>query len=58
MASISLGLGTSNTPMLNVKREEWPRFGESDPTIKRLRDKTGAERAASDRSSGTLPRVR
>lgn len=41
MASIVVGLGTSHTPMLNVKRDEWPRFGESDPTIAQLRDKSG-----------------
>jgi len=41
VASIVLGLGTSHTPMLNVKRDEWQRFAESDPTITRLRDKAG-----------------
>jgi 3-O-methylgallate 3,4-dioxygenase len=41
MASIVVGLGTSHTPMLNVKRDDWPRFADSDPTIAQLRDKTG-----------------
>jgi Catalytic LigB subunit of aromatic ring-opening dioxygenase len=41
MASIVLGLGTSHTPMLNVRRDEWCRFSESDPTIAALRDKAG-----------------
>ena len=41
MAKIVLGLGSSHTPMLNVGREEWPRFRESDPTITQLRDRSG-----------------
>lgn len=41
MARIVLGIGSSHTPMLNVKRSEWPRFRESDPAIERLRDKAG-----------------
>ena len=41
MASIVLGLGTSHTPMLNVQRDEWPNFAESDPTIAVQRDRDG-----------------
>jgi Catalytic LigB subunit of aromatic ring-opening dioxygenase len=41
MASIVLGLGTSHTPMLNARCEDWPRFAESDPTIARQQDKEG-----------------
>lgn len=58
MASIVLGLGTSHTPMLNVKREEWPRFVESDPTITRLRDKAGELKTYDELATIAEPRVR
>lgn len=41
MASIILGLGTSHTPMLNARCEDWPRFAESDPAMARQQDKEG-----------------
>lgn len=44
MASIILGLGTSHTPMLNARCEDWPRFAESDPAIAHQQDKEGRHR--------------
>ena len=58
MASIVLGLGSSHTPMLNVKREEWPRFGESDPTIAQLRDRAGGLRTYDELVTIAEPAVR
>lgn len=58
MASIVLGIGTSHTPMLNVEREEWPRFCESDPTIARFRDKAGGERSYDQLLALADPEVR
>ena len=58
MASIVLGLGSSHTPMLNVKREEWARFGESDPTIARLRDTAGGVRTYDELATIAAPGVR
>jgi len=36
MARITLGIGTSHTPMLNVGPDEWPRFEELDRQRKHL----------------------
>jgi len=58
MASIVLGLGSSHTPMLNVTREEWPRFSESDPTISQLRDKAGRVRSYDELVTIAEPGVR
>jgi hypothetical protein len=58
MASIVLGLGSSHTPMLNVGREEWPRFRESDPVIERLRDKSGALRSYDELVTVSEPAMR
>jgi len=58
MASIILGLGTSHTPMLNVKREEWPRFVESDPAIVPQRDKEGRVRTYDELLTLAPPSVR
>lgn len=58
MASIVLGLGTSHTPMLNVKCEDWPRFVESDPTIVPQRDKDGRVRTYDELVTLAEPSVR
>jgi 3-O-methylgallate 3,4-dioxygenase len=42
--------------MLNVRREEWPRFRESDPTITQLRDRSGEFRTYQELATKTEPR--
>lgn len=55
MASIVLGLGSSHTPMLNVRRDEWIRFAEFDPAIDQLRDKAGELRTYADLKEAAAP---
>lgn len=58
MAEIVLGIGSSHTPMLNVGREEWPRFAESDPAIERFRDPSGRDRSYAELAALARPDIR
>lgn len=58
MANIVLGLGSSHTPMLNVKPDEWANFAQSDPSITPLRDTAGAVTTYEALATLAQPRVR
>jgi hypothetical protein len=58
VASIVLGLGTSHTPMLNARCEDWPRFAESDPAIPRQQDREGRPRSFDELVALADPAIR